>query len=226
MPWSWPGVRELVPATLTSGVLLAGAVGLHALPVRAVDHVQEAYNLDYAATPSKSAPRLSITPRWRDDGLPRLVDLYQGDRVFRSGITLTDAVPTVVELSSADTGNYYQVRATLPEKNLAVSKAVWVTSDRLAFVLIDASPWANVTVRSAATTTSSQATPFTAALQPGSYQVTFENPSMNPPSRLEQTISVGAEATTLRVTMPGFDPARAVDALIPRPPTTAIVQKP
>src|SRR5262249_60467354 len=64
MPWSWPGVRELVPATLTSGVLLAGAVGLHALPVRAVDHVQEAYNLDYAATPSKSAPRLSITPRW------------------------------------------------------------------------------------------------------------------------------------------------------------------
>src|SRR4051812_41567575 len=57
LPWSWPGLREVVPAALAAGLLLAGAVGLNALPVRTVEHVQEAYNLDYAPVPSASRPR-------------------------------------------------------------------------------------------------------------------------------------------------------------------------
>ena len=215
-PWSWPGLRELVPASMAAGLVLAGAVGLNALPVRIVEHMQEAYNLDYAPTPSVSTPQLSIMRRWRDAALPGRVDLYQGDRVFRSGIDLADAAPTIVQLGPDDTGNYYQVRATLPEQNLAVSKTVWVTSDKLAFVLIDAAPWANVTITGGQTPTAAQ-TPFTAALLPGSYQVHFENPNLTPASTLDQSITVPAAGTSLYVTMPGFDATRAVDSLLPRP---------
>ena len=197
-----------MPAGLAAGLLLAGAVALSALPVRTVEHVQEAYNLDYAPTPSVAVPQLSIMRRWRDAEVPSQVDLYQGEQLFRSGIELADGVPTIVQLSSEATGNYFQVRATLPQGNLAVSKAVWVTSDRLAFVLIDASPWANVTITGGETTTAAQQTPFTAALLPGSYQVHFENPNLTPTSALDQSITVPAAGSSLHVTMPGFDAAR------------------
>jgi hypothetical protein len=190
-------------------------VALSALPVRTIEHVQEAYNLDYAPTPSVSAPQLSIMQRWRDDELPSRVDLYQGGQLFRSGIDLTDGTPTIVQLDSEATGSYFQVRATLPEGNLAVSKAVWVASDRLAFVLIDASPWANVTITGAETTTTAQQTPFTAALLPGSYQVRFENPNLTPASTLDRSITVPASGSTLYVTMPGFDATGAVESLMP-----------
>jgi hypothetical protein len=178
--------------------------------------VQEAYNLDYAPTPSISTPRLTITPRWRDDGLPRVVELYRGDRVFRSNLALSDGTATIVPLTGADTGNYYQVRARLPENNLAVSKAVWVASDKLAFVLIDASPWATVTISGGTTTTSTRAqqTPFTAALAPGSYQLHFENSGLTPPSSLDQTMTVPVAGNIVHVTMPGFDPAATADRLM------------
>jgi hypothetical protein len=221
-PWSWPGLREIVPASLAAGLLLMGAVGLNALPARAVEHVQEAYNLDYTPTPSVSTPQLNIMRRWRDAELPSRVDLYRGDQLFRSGIDLADAAPTVVQLASADTGSYFQVRATLPQQNLAVSRAVWVTSDALAFVLIDAAPWANVTITGGATTTAAQQTPFTAALLPGSYQVRFENPNL-PASALDRSLTVPTVGNSLFVTMPGFDANRAVDSLLQgaQPPAAA-----
>jgi hypothetical protein len=148
------------------------------------------------------------------------VDLYRGDQLFRSGIDLPDGAPAVVQLTSQDTGSYYQVRATLPQQNLAVSKAVWVTSDGLAFVLIDAAPWANVTIQGESTTATTatgaatQQTPFTAALLPGTYRVRFENPTLAPPSTLDQTITVPAPGNRVYVTMPGFDANRAVDDLL------------
>ena len=132
------------------------------------------------------------------------------------------AAPTVVQLASADTGSYFQVRATLPQQNLAVSRAVWVTSDALAFVVIDAAPWANVTITGGASTTAAQQTPFTAALLPGSYQVRFENPNL-PASTLDRSLTVPTAGNSLFVTMPGFDPTRAVDSLLQgvTPPATA-----
>jgi hypothetical protein len=213
-PWSWPGLRELAPSGLAAGLILAGAVGLNALPSRTIEHVQEAYNLDYSPTPSVSTPQLSIMRRWRDASLPGRVDLYRGDQIFKSGIDLADGAPTVVQLTSQDTGNYYQVRATLPERNLAVSTPVWVTSDQLAFVLIDASPWANVTITGQTTTTGQ--TPFTAALPPGTYQMQFVNPNLTPPSTLTQSITIPVAGNSVHVVMPGFDATRAVDSLMQR----------
>jgi len=214
MPWSWPGFREIVPATLAAAVLLGTALGLSVLPARAVEHVPDAYDLRYAPTPSVSTPQLTIGVRGGAT-LPQTVDLYQGDQRFRSNVALTDA-STVVQLSAADTGHYYQVRSTLPDGNLALSPYVWVTSDQLTFVLIDALPWATVTIEANGSTTAPQQTPFTAALMPGTYQVHFENPDLSPPSTLNQVMTAPAPNSALRVTMPGFNAAQAVDLLMPR----------
>jgi len=163
-----------------------------------------------------SAPQLSVAIKAAGTEVPRTVDLYQGEQLFRSGIILSGNSPAVVPLTSADTGKYYQARGTLSEGNLALSSYVWVTSDQLSFVLIDALPWANVTIAGNGTTTSPEQTPFTAALIPGTYQLRFDNPNLSPPSTLNQALTVPAAGNLVRVTMPGFDPARAVDALIPR----------
>jgi hypothetical protein len=217
MPWSWPGLRELVPASVVALLVLGVALASNVLPARAVAHEKDVYDLQYAPIPSASTPQLSVILKDRGDDVPRTVDMYQGEHLFRSGIALTGASPTVVQLTTNDTGQYYQARATLPEGNLALSPYVWVTSNQLSFVLIDALPWANVTIsRSGTPTARPQQTPFTAALMPGSYSLRFDNPNLSPPSTLNQTLTVPAAGSAIRVTMPGFDPARVVDTLIPR----------
>jgi hypothetical protein len=216
MPWSWPGLRELVPATLVALVILAVALGLNVLPARAVEHLTDVYDLKYDAIPSVSTPQLSVTLKNGSLTVPRTVDLYQGDQLFRSGIAVAGTAPSVVPLASGDTGKYYQARATLRDGNLALSPYVWVTSDQLSFVLVDALPWANVTIVGNGIAARPQQTPFTAALMPGNYEVRFDNPNLSPPSTLNQTLTVPAAGNTIRVTMPGFDAARAVDTLMPR----------
>jgi hypothetical protein len=213
MPWSWPGLRELVPAALTAALLLLGALSLNALPLREVGHIQDAYSLSYAPTPSASTPQLTLDRLVQDDTIPQQVDLYRQDQLFRAGLSLANGA-NVVQLTAADTGSYFQVRATLPENNLAVSQAVWVASDRLSFVVINASPWANVTITDGTMTTAAQQTPFTAALMPGSYQLRFENPNLNPPSTLEQSITVTDTNSSVQVTMPNFDRESVVDDLL------------
>jgi hypothetical protein len=216
VPWSWPGWREIVPAAVTALLMVSGGVLLNALPTRTIEHLQEAYQLEYAPTPPPSTPQLFIQRRPGEARVPTRVDLYQDDRLFRKDLPLSGDATRTVQLAADDTGKYYQVRARLPDGNLAVSNAVWVASDRLAFILVDASPWANVTVRGSQTTTGSQQTPFTAALLPGSYQLHFENPALNPPSTTELSITVPIQGNAVHVTMPGFDPARAVDTLLQR----------
>lgn len=217
MPWSWPGLRELVPAAVIALVVVGIALASNVLPARAVEHLADVYDLQYAAIPSASTPQLSVALKNNLSDVPRTVDIYQRDQVFRSGIALAGTAPVVVPLGAGDTGKYYQARATLPEGNLALSRYVWVTSDQLSFVLIDALPWANVTIAGSGATTESQQTPFTAALMPGSYAVRFDNPNLSPPSTLNRTLNIPSSDSTLRVTMPGFDAASVVDSLIPRP---------
>jgi hypothetical protein len=148
------------------------------------------------------------------------VDLYRDRRVFRSGIVLNGGAPARITLASADTGFYYQIRATLPAGNLAVSQAVWVWSDRLTYVLVDASPWANVTIQGPGNQpkAGAQQTPFTAALLPGAtYQFHFENPDLKALSTLDKSFAVPVPGDVIHETMPGFDPARTVDDLMRAP---------
>jgi hypothetical protein len=213
--WAWPGLRELVPASIASAVVLLASLGLNVLPARALEHLVGAYGLEYLAQPSASSPRLQLTLARDDADLPRQVDLYRDDGLYRSGLSLGASAPTVVQLEAADTGFHYQVRAKLPEGNLAVSPWVWVASDRLVFVLVDASPWANVTINGGQAATGVQQTPFTAALLPGTYQLHFENPALGSQAVLDQSLTVPAPNAAIHVTMPGFDAAQTVDSFLP-----------
>jgi hypothetical protein len=213
--WSWPGFREAVPAAAAALLLLVAALGLGVMPARAVEHVQEAYELEYLPTPSTAAPQLRVRLPANGRAVPRRVSLYGGTEAFKDDISLGSGAPATIQLAAADTGKYYQVRATLPDGNLAVSRPVWVPSDQLVFVLIDASPWAEVTIRGGGTTlTKSQQTPFTAALLPGTYQLQFDNPQLGAASTLLQSVTVPVAGNAVHVTMKGFDAARAVDNLM------------
>jgi hypothetical protein len=216
--WSWPGLRELLPASVAAALIVAAALLLNVLPARAVDHVLDAYGLAYSPVPSLATPRLTLT-RTSSSAPPR-VDLFKDRALFRSGIDLSGGTPVAVALTSNDTGANYQVRGTLPEGNLAVSPWVWVTSDKLVFLSVDAAPWADVRISGGGVHIDAQQTPFTTALLPGTYQFHFQNSGLGPAAVVDRSVTIPDLGPTLHVTMPGFDPASAVDSLL-RPAAAA-----
>ncbi len=55
-PWSWPGLREIVPATLAATIVFLAGQLLGVFPARALDHRQDAYRLSYVVgTPGQLA---------------------------------------------------------------------------------------------------------------------------------------------------------------------------
>jgi hypothetical protein len=208
-PWSWPAARELVPAAAVALIVFAAGRLLNAFPARAVEHVQNAYRLDYVPQPAAPGLRIQLVPGAA--AAPSAVAVTQDSTVFRTNVAVNAATPTSIALTSGDTGHYYQVRATLAQGNLAISNAVWVPSDRELVVSIDALPWANVTLRSDRATIGPQATPFSASLLPGRYQLHFDNGGVTPP--MDQVIDVSPTSRAFRFTMPGFDAARTAGQL-------------
>jgi hypothetical protein len=202
-PWSWPGLREIVPATIAAAIVFVAGQLLHVFPARALDHLQDAYQLDYVdgGTPG----RLLVQFRRDASTLPSNVDVLQDARVFRDNVAVAAAGGAAITLGSGDTGHYYQARAPLPAGNLAVSNAVWVPSDTALIVSIDASPWANVSIQGNSASVGAQATPFSASLVPGQYKLHFDNGGLT--AAMDQTIDVTAANRTFRFTMPGFDPS-------------------
>ncbi len=225
-PWVLPGFREFARAQSVAGLPALAAWLLGLLPTREIPHVQDAYQLSYAAR-NGSAGVLEARLGTGDEGSrPRSIGLFQDGAAYRTGIELLGTTPVSIELTSADTGRHYQVRATLPQKNLALSPWVWVPSDSLIVVLIDAAPWARVTISpltaaqqaaAASGAIGPQVTPFSASLMPGTYTLQFENGGLTPP--MEQRVTVTASGSqTFRFTMPGFDPSRTATELLS--PTT------
>lgn len=228
VPWTWPGVRELVPASVSALLLLMMGWLVGAFPVRALEHVPDAYQLDYAEGPAPStgsAPlggtlQLQRGPN-ATDTTPRMVTLYQNGAVYRADVDVA-AGPVTITVGSADIGKHYQARAELVEGNLAISRSVWVPDERVV-VVIDASPWARVTFQGEGVPQGAQTTPFSAALKPGTYRLQFENDGLTP--AMEQPITVrapggeglGVPERTYRFTMPGFDPSRTAAELAGRP---------
>ena len=202
-PWSWPGLREIVPATIAASILFVVGQLLNVFPATALEHVQNAYRLDYVDRTQAAQPELRLQLRGDASRLPATVNVLQDARVFRPGVAVP-ASGTSLPLASGDTGHHYQARATLAGGNLAVSNAVWVPSDTAVIVSIDASPWANVSLQSDQATVASQATPFSASLVPGQYRLHFDNNGVTPP--MDQTIDVTPGNRVFRFTMPGFDP--------------------
>src|SRR5205814_2010516 len=58
MPWSWPTFRELVPAALAALAVLAVTWTLGVLPVRALSHVTDAYQVDVVPAAPGAAVQL------------------------------------------------------------------------------------------------------------------------------------------------------------------------
>jgi len=216
MAWSWPGPREIVGASLAALALFAGGCQLHLFPAHSLEHVQDAYTLDYVAGAPNASPQLQVGPAdvSIDATLPRRVNLYQDTQVFGLPISLSGAGPANVPLTPSDTGKYYQVRASLPGGNLAVSKPMWVPSDALILVLIDAQPWARVAVKGPGVDLAPQPTPFTTALAPGPYHLSYENGGVTP--SMEKDVTVTRTSREFRYPMPGFDPKSTAAELIRR----------
>ena len=210
-PWSWPGLREIVPATMAAAIVFVGGQLLQVFPARALDHLQDAYQLDYLET--RTPAQLQLQFRRDAATVPSSVNVLQDAQVFRPAVTVPAAGGAAIELAPADTGHFYQARATLPGGNLAVSNAVWVPSDTAVVVSIDASPWANVTITNQrdGAAIAAQATPFSASLVPGSYTLRLDNGGVTP--AMDQTITVTPADTVFRFTMPGFDPSSKADEL-------------
>jgi hypothetical protein len=202
-PWSWPGLREIVPATIAASILFVAGQLLHVFPATALEHRRDAYNLDYVERIPPAQPELRLQLRADASTVPSIVEVVQDGRVFRPAVSVP-ASGTSLPLTSADTGHNYQARALLPGGNLAVSNALWVPSDTAVAVSIDASPWANVSLQSDQSTIGPQATPFSASLVPGRYRLHFDNGGVTPP--MDQTIDVSPANRVFRFTMPGFDP--------------------
>jgi hypothetical protein len=188
------------------------------LPVRALSHITHAYQIDAigpaGATPGRLQLRIAAGA---PASVPRQVALYQDAARFRDSVALNDTGSAGVPLAAGDAGHYYQVRAALPDGNLALSPAVWIPSDRLLPVLIDALPWANVTIAGAGAPVAAQPTPFAAALDPGVYRLHFDNGGLTP--SMDQEITVGSANQVFRFTMPGFDPDRTATELAGGGPT-------
>jgi hypothetical protein len=212
LPWSWPTFREAVPAAVIALIVLLAARGLGVLPVQALSHITDAYQIDAIAASGATPRRLQLRiSAGAPSSVPRRVALFQDGTVFRDSLALNDSGSVGVPLATDDAGHYYQVRAALPDGNLALSSAVWIPSDRLLPVLIDALPWANVTIAGANGPVAAQPTPFSAALEPGVYRLHFENGGVTP--SMDQEITVASPNQVFRFTMPGFDPDRTAAEL-------------
>ena len=161
-------------------------------------HVQGAFDLTLASGAAAGAPALSI--RAASAEFPRTVRLLQDGHAYGTVITLPADGRAAVPLADADMGHYYQAYAALQAGNLALSQAVWVPQPGAVVVLIDALPWARITIEG--TGLAAETTPVRVPLRPGTYRVSFENGGLTPP--MTATLTVTADAKPLRVVMPGF----------------------
>jgi hypothetical protein len=182
-------------------------------------HLDRAYELSFEPSDllGETAGRLRLALGSEASGVPSDVRLYRDGEPF--GATLSVPASGYVDqpLGFADSGHFYQARATLPAGNLAVSNAVPVPAmGQLSSVTIDVSPWATVRVLDAATrlpaSVSEFTTPFVVTLAPGAYVLELVHPELG---RDERPIEVQQGVPSqLHFDMPGFDAAATARRLL------------
>jgi hypothetical protein len=217
--WVWPGLRELAPAAVAAFVVLIVSWSFRVLPVQALAHVANAYALTYTS-PSGATPygRLELArPSGASATAPALVDVYKGETAYRTAVDLSTGSATLPIADASDLGSHYQLRARLPGGNLALSNWVWVPGREVP-VLIDAQPWARVTITGTHVPAEPQVTPFVALLEPGSYSLHLENGGLTPATDRPITVNdpgaAGSATTqTVQVTMPGFNAEQTAQTL-------------
>ena len=174
-------------------------------------HVLDAYQLEYVPAEPAGTGVFLVSVRSGDASIPRAVRLYRDGAPVGAPIGLPENAEIAVPVSSDGRAHGFQVRADLESGALAVSNTIWAPS-RL--IVIDAQPWARVTVRSrvAGIPPLTQTTPAAMRLPEGTYDLTLENGNVTAP--LTTTIDVTSTgAGTFTFPMPGFDPAAILDDL-------------
>lgn len=131
------------------------------------------------------------------------------------------SAPVERPIAAADTGHHYQVRAVLPEGNLALSNVTWVPPSRQTLSLsVDAMPWASVRVLDSQTgqpvSESTYTTPTVLNLPVGTYALEFIHPEYGATTRAV-TVEPGSDPQ-VRVVMPGFDAGAIARELLGPPP--------
>jgi hypothetical protein len=200
MRWAAPGWRELAAALLVAA-FVTGLAAFTSPFQRRSSNDPDAYQLDFVAgVYSSDAGSLQIRRRPVGATVPPIVTLYRDQAPIGAPIVLDATAASTVPLTDAGVAAY-QVRATRPDGALALSNSIWAPST---VVVIDAQPWARVTVNSAdGKIRFAQATPVAVRLPEGRYTLSLENGGLTPP--LTQTIDVTAGGQrSFRYVMPGF----------------------
>jgi hypothetical protein len=195
-----------------AAVAIAAMIGGAASRTRAFNdqptHILDAYVLAYhpSAAASGDAGELDISIGEENVALPRAVSVYRDSALWIQQTLQEDGTAAV---SIPDEPHSYQVRAQLQNGAWALSNTIWAPS---VVILIDAQPWARVTVRSAGGTIPdlAETTPAAFRLPPGSYDVSLENGNLNPSLTTRINVSTTGQKT-FRYSMPGFDPTQVLD---------------
>ena len=213
-----PPLRRLAPRW--QDVALAGAVALAVATVGSVSsafrlqasHALDAYTLEYQISPATSAAgELRISTRSQDSPAPQSVRLYRDTTPVGGVIDLDPRLGASVPLSADTEPHVYQVRAQLPGGAFALSNTLWAPS---VLIIVDAQPWARVTVRSQGGRVPelTQVTPAALRLPEGTYNLSLENGGLTAP--LTQRIQVSSAGQRIfRFDMPSFDPAQLLNQL-------------
>ncbi len=200
--WTPPGWRVTALATAAGVLVVLGAIASGSL-VNASAHLDDAYLLEYVDA-SAGGPGAVRIRRPAGNGAPDTVRLYRGASPVGDTITLSGIGPVTVTIEAGASAAIYQVRASLPTGALALSNTLWAPS---ILVVIDARPWANVTITSAEAGlafTHSQTTPFGVRIPAGTYTVALENQGLNP-STTEPMVVAQDRSRSFTFTMPGFN---------------------
>ena len=200
--WTPPGWRVTALATAAGVLVVLGAMASGSF-VNASAHLDDAYQLEYVDA-SAGGPGAVRIRRLVDNGAPDTVRLYRGSSPAGDVITLSGLAPVTVPIEAGTPAAIYQVRASLPTGALALSNTLWAPS---VLVVIDARPWANVTITSAEAGVNfahSQTTPFGVRIPAGAYTVALENQGLNPAST-ERLVVAQDGSRSFTFTMPGFN---------------------
>jgi uncharacterized protein with von Willebrand factor type A (vWA) domain len=209
--WRMPRWQDAASAAAVALVFAAIGSSIGAFRVQA-SHALDAYTLEYRRSPtSGEAGELHLSARDPGAPVPRTVQLYRDSQPIGGAIELDAELGATVPISADAVPHVYQGRAQLPNGAFALSNTVWAP---VVLVIIDARPWARVTVRSTdgRVPELAQTTPAALRLPEGTYDLSFENGGITPP--LTEQIRVSANGQKVfSFAMPQFDPNQLLNQM-------------
>ncbi len=212
-----PGIRQLVLASAAAGVVLLVSWQSGAFPTIAFARVENAYDLRLG--PAAPGDSIALELRAMQPSEPAVVDLYRDGALARSGVAIPSGDAARIDVAGG-AGSTYQAQAVRPDGNVSQSNPLWVPDADRVVVVIDAQPWARLTISgplapsgtAGAQVVAGEATPLRVALRPGRYRVDLENGGVTDPLQREIAVAAGNPGQRFVFPMPGFDPAAAAAA--------------